>query len=703
MSAAQSVVASFSLPDLAITRLGVLPSAPYTGDDVTISVDVANLTAANASTFRIEFYVDDSWQGCWYLGVPPREYFARVASLAGNASATWSFTVPGGTLSAGAHTFNAYVDMGCELSEANEANNSAGPLSVTFTVPAGGAFNLSSPVNAAANQPVNPTLRWGTSSGADSYEYCINTSASCSAPASWTSTSTSTSVALSGLTPGARYFWQVRARNSSGLTYANGDSSAWWSFVVLAPPGVFYKASPVNNAIDQPSTLALTWTASSNADSYEYCVNSVMSCALWTSAGTNTGVALNGLTPGLHYWQVRATNTMGTIYANGGNFKAFFVSGPPGTMYKVSPSNNATNQPSSLNLAWTASVGASAYQYCINPTASCPSWTSTAAATSVALTGLVPGRYYWQVRATNAAGSTFANGGNMWTFLVTNVASGFNKVGPANAALNQPVNPVLTWQVNRDAVSYDYCLSAVAGCTAPAAWVSTGTATSVALGGLTPGATYYWQVRAINGSGTTYADAGDYWSFTVVGGPGILFKISPLNNAANQLSNLTLSWSASVGAGSYQYCVNTTASCTGWTSAGTNTSVALTGQAPGLHYWQVRAVNAFGTTYANGGNYWAFNVVGPPGILYKLTPANNAVNQPSSVSLTWTTSAYASSYEYCINTTPVCSSWVPAGTNTGVALNGLAPGLHYWQVRALNAMGTTYANGGNWRSFSSLP
>ncbi len=318
MSTAQSVVAAFSPPDLAITRLGVLPLAPFTSDDITISVDVANLSAANASTFRIEFYVDDVWQGCWYLGTPP-EYFTRVAGLAGNSSGTWSVTIPGGTLLAGTHTLSAYVDMGCELAESNEANNSAGPVSVTFTIPLGGAFNLSSPANTASNQLVNPTLLWGASSGADSYEYCLNTIASCVAPAAWTSTGAAKGVALGGLTPGTQYFWQVRARNSSGVTYANGDSSAWWSFMVLPPPGTFNKVSPVNNATKPPSSLTLAWTASANAGSYEYCVNTSPGCSVWISAGTNTSVALGGVTPGLYYWQVRARNSSGITYANGNN------------------------------------------------------------------------------------------------------------------------------------------------------------------------------------------------------------------------------------------------------------------------------------------------------------------------------------------------------------------------------------------------
>jgi hypothetical protein len=75
-------------------------------------------------------------------------------------------------------------------------------------------------------------LSWGASSNVSWYQYCISTIASCIAPSPWIYTYTNTSVSISGLTPGATYYWQVRARNSKGITYADGDSTGWWSFTV---------------------------------------------------------------------------------------------------------------------------------------------------------------------------------------------------------------------------------------------------------------------------------------------------------------------------------------------------------------------------------------------------------------------------------------------------------------------------------------
>ncbi len=427
MSSAQSVTATFSLPDLSITSLTILPSSPFTSDDLNVSVNVANLGGGSATTFRLEVYVDDVWHSCWYLGTPP-EYFARVASLAANSTGTWSVTIPGGTLAAGVHTISAYVDMGCEVVEGNESNNSFGPVSVTLTVPLGGAFNLSSPANAAINQPANPTLQWGSSSGATSYEYCINTASSCVSPAAWMSTGTAASVALSGLTPGSTYFWQVRARNSSGVTYANGGSATtgWFSFTVLPLPGAFNKSSPANAAVNQPVNPTLSWSASANVSSYSYCIdttNDSACSASWISTSTNTSIALSNLTPGVaYYWQSRADNAVGTTYGNGSStaWWSFTVIQIPGAFNKISPIDAAPIQPANPVLSWGSSAGAASYLVCINTSASCSapaSWTSTGSNTSVSLTGLTPGKYYWQVQAVNSSGiPTNANSGAWWSF-----------------------------------------------------------------------------------------------------------------------------------------------------------------------------------------------------------------------------------------------------------------------------------------------
>ena len=97
-----------------------------------------------------------------------------------------------------------------------------------------GTFQKSSPSNGATSQSTSPALSWGISSNASSYEYCIDTSNNNACNASWVSVAANTGVGLSGLVTSTQYFWQVRANNASGTTYAN--SGTWWTFTTTSSP-----------------------------------------------------------------------------------------------------------------------------------------------------------------------------------------------------------------------------------------------------------------------------------------------------------------------------------------------------------------------------------------------------------------------------------------------------------------------------------
>lgn len=90
--------------------------------------------------------------------------------------------------------------------------------------------------------------------------------------------------------------------------------------------------------------------------------------------------------------------------------------------------------------------------------------------------------------------------------------------------------------------------------------------------------------------------------------PGAFSKSSPSNGQRNRNRPVALSWGASSGAVSYQFCVAASASCaTSWASVGSATSASVSGlDSRQQYYWQVRALNPDGTTEANGGIWWSF-------------------------------------------------------------------------------------------------
>jgi hypothetical protein len=194
-------------------------------------------------------------------------------------------------------------------------------LNVSSAVSPPGAFNKANPLDGATGQSTSPILSWSASSNAASYEYCYDTTND-SACSSWVSTGTTTSANLSGLSTSTSYYWHVRANNSDGTTFANGSSTAYWSFTTAAaiPPGTFAKTSPANGVTGQSTSPTISWGVSSGVSTYEYCYDTTNdnTCTSWISTGTATSANLSGLNNGAtYYWQVRANNSYGSTYADG--------------------------------------------------------------------------------------------------------------------------------------------------------------------------------------------------------------------------------------------------------------------------------------------------------------------------------------------------------------------------------------------------
>ena len=287
---------------------------------------------------------------------------------------------------------------------------------------------------------------------------------------------------------------------------------------------------------------------------------------------------------------------------------------------------------------------------------------------------------------------------------------GFNKTAPINGAPGQTINPSLSWGTSTNATSYEYCYDTSNDSTCAGAWVSTGTSVSANLSGLSGSTTYYWQVRARNGSGTTEANSGAWWTFTTAAVlPGAFSKTAPLNGVTGQATSPTLSWGSAANAASYEYCYDTSNNdeCNStWVSSGTSTNANLSGLSSlTTYYWQVRARSAIGTTDANNGAWWSF-VPGPPGAFNKTAPTSTANGQPLPASIGWNSSAGAASYEYCYDTSDdndCDGAWTNAGSNLSVLLGNLTPGVsYYWQVVARNTVSTTEASNG-WWMFTTTP
>jgi hypothetical protein len=172
------------------------------------------------------------------------------------------------------------------------------------------------------------------------------------------------------------------------------------------------------------------------------------------------------------------------------------------------------------------------------------------------------------------------------------------------------------------ATGYVYCVDTsshtIGDDTCPA-WMSAGTKTESIPLSLNYKQTYYWQVRADNGMGSTLADNGVWWSFTTIdAAPQDFTKISPTDTAVDQALTPWLYWWTPTNAGAiYEYCISSSAACTGgskWQPITENTPIHITTALPNgvTRYWQVKATTPGGPTEANGGTWWRFTTLKAP-------------------------------------------------------------------------------------------
>jgi hypothetical protein len=107
----------------------------------------------------------------------------------------------------------------------------------------------------------------------------------------------------------------------------------------------------------------------------------------------------------------------------------------------------------------------------------------------------------------------------------------FNKYFPVNGAVNAPYNvQMLTWYPSSGANSYKYCIDTVNNNSCDTGWTfsASGGAYAFVVLLLNPSTTYYWHVRATDGT-ITYSDGDVWWSFTTGSGQSdlSLFNAKP--------------------------------------------------------------------------------------------------------------------------------------------------------------------------------
>ena len=177
----------------------------------------------------------------------------------------------------------------------------------------------------------------------------------------------------------------------------------------------------------------------------------------------------------------------------------------PGSGVLSTTPNNTYSSFSGTSMATPHVSGAVALYRSVFPSA-------TAADIKTAILGAV-------LPTPSMAGITVTGGRLNAGAIGASLPSAFVKSTPVSGSTDQPTGLNLVWVATLGADSYEYRYDTSNNSTCDTGWISSGSTTSAAASALGPATTYFWQVRARNGAGTTMADGGAWWSFATLDVP----------------------------------------------------------------------------------------------------------------------------------------------------------------------------------------
>jgi len=454
-------------------------------------------------------------------------------------------------------------------------------------------------------------------------------------------------------------------QDASGILYGSGDQGGAYGFgsifalhtyVVTPSAGVGGTVSPsTSQTVGSGNDLPLT-------------------------AIPRAGYAVQWLLDGLLVQDGGLTYVLSNITANHNVSASFAIpTAPPTTPAHLS----ATAANAKVTLSWTASARATSYSVYRGTTqfgqSSTPIVNGLTDVTYIDA-GLTNGMtYFYRVAAFNSVGNSPEG----------NQAAGTPVAPPAvPTSLTASAGngrATLTWTASAGATSYNVYRGTSSYGQSATPIVAGVVGTTYVNTGLTNGTTYYYRVAAFNAVGNSAE--GNQAIATPVAPPPVPTNLTA--TAGN--AKVTLAWTASPSATSYSVYRGTTSfgqSPTPVATGVTGTTYVDAGLTNGVaYYYRIAAFNAGGNSPE--GNQASATPVAPPAVPTNLT----ATSANGSVTLTWTASAGATSYNVYRGTSsfgqsasPIASG-VPSTTYVDSAVT--AGTTYYYRVAAFNAGGNS--------------
>ncbi|NJD22680.1 MAG: fibronectin type III domain-containing protein, partial [Melioribacter sp.] len=501
-----------------------------------------------------------------------------------------------------------------------------------------------------------------------------------------------TNYSVSGLSANSNYYYRIRSNNATGTSGNSGTIN------VLSAPAI-PTATAATSIIN--TSFNANWNASTGAAGYRLDVSTVSNFTSFVGIYNNKDVGnvitysvtgLSGSTT--YYYRVRAYNSGGTS-GNSGTINLTTAVNPSGVPTATAATNIAQT---SFSANWNVVAGAEGYMMDVSTDWNFGAGTfvtnfenkDVGNVTTYSVTGLTNGNtYYYRLRSYNISG-TSGNSGSITVLMVPGTPS-------ANSATSLAVTSFsANWNASTGATGYYLDVATDIGFTSFVAGFNNqdvSNVTSYSVTGLAGGTTYYYRVRAYNGSGTS----GDSGTITVLTLPS-----SSTATAATSLTETTFdaNWNAVVGAAGYRLDVSTDVNfgagtfLSGFQDKDVSgvTTYSISGLTSGTnYYYRLRAYNATGTG-ANSNTITALTFPSAP----VATAATSVTG--TSFSSNWNSSSGATKYYLDVAT----DSGFGAGTfvvgyqdkDVGVVTTYSVSGLtvntnYYYRVRSFNSSGTS--------------
>jgi Metallo-peptidase family M12/Secretion system C-terminal sorting domain/Fibronectin type III domain len=545
---------------------------------------------------------------------------------------------------------------------------------------------------ASAVTSTGATISWAAVSGATSYNLRYRTGTG-----TWTNVhQTGISKVLTTLAPGTVYQFEVQSICSN--------------FAIDCPYSATVTFTTLPNCCGTPTGFAVTptvdgatisWTAVAGATSYNFRYRLASGGTVTNGSTTLTSITVTGLAAATAYqYQVQAvcnnlaTNCPYSVAATFTTLAAPTCCGTP-----VSANFAATTGSTTATVSWSSVGGATSYIYHYRASGS-TTWsadaTTASATASFSLTGLTASTTYeFEIKSVCTNGATDCPFSSVGTFTTSVIAptccgtpAGFTVTPNSNGA-------TITWGAVTGAASYNfqYRLSPLDP------WIASNpTAATVTLTGLTAGTAYQYEVQAVctNGVICPYSTTATFTTLPTCCGTPTGFVATPTINGA------TITWTAIVGASSYNFRYRALPTNPWITSNPMAATVTLTGLAALTNYqYEVQAVCgnlATDCSFSATSNFTTLpTCCGTPTGLTAVPTINGAT-------ITWGAVTGAASYNFRYRILPT-DPWITSNPMVAtVTLTGLTAGTAYqYEVQAVCTNGATNCPFTTTATFTTLP